>query len=246
MTLLSVLLWCLYPLAPARRLHELTRHALHQTLAKLSDERWIDWLCADPDNPRGFATFERWIDNLNTGIDLLIYLRARELLGLPNHDWTPPREASLQPRRSRSFDDLWRRLELCVLKFGDLDRLAACRARKLERLYEAASLPRTAEESAIAARPAAATTTTTTLASATASAPARAAATVTVTTTVPARTRAGLRVRAPPWPARLPIADCRLPRKPSFRGRSHLCRPHPSARTTSKGAFHVRDCQFCS
>jgi hypothetical protein len=209
MTLLSVLLWCLYPLAPAKRLYELTRYALHQTLAKLSDERWIAWLCQDPDDPRSFPTFERWIDNLGSGIDLLIHLRACELLGLPNHDWTPPREAQLQPRRSRSFDDLWRKLELCVLKFGEIDRLAACRARKLERLY--AAPPQTAEEIAIAAWRAAAATTATTLTLQAADPTRRQQQQQQQENNKATSARAGLRVRAPPW---LATADYRLPIAP--------------------------------
>src|SRR5690349_18059761 len=151
MVLLSVILWCLYPLAPAKRMYEAARHLLQLTVHKLSDPRWIDWLCENPDDRRSFPAFERILDTLNATIDLLIHLRAREILGLPNHDWSTPRQHELQPRRSRSFEDLWRRLELCVLKFGDLERLAACRARKLRRIYADMSLPRSADEIAAAA-----------------------------------------------------------------------------------------------
>src|ERR1700754_625816 len=134
MSLLTVLLWCLHPLAPARRLYELTRHTLQLTVRQLSDQRTIDWLCDDPDNPRTFARFETWIANLSAGVDTLIYLRARELLGLPNHDWIRPLEAQPQRRKSRSFAELWLSLERCILKFGDIERLAARRAIKLKRL----------------------------------------------------------------------------------------------------------------
>jgi hypothetical protein len=248
MTLLSVLLWCLYPLAPAKRLYELTRYALHQTLAKLSDERWIAWLCQDPDDPRSFPTFERWIDNLGSGIDLLIHLRARELLGLPNHDWTPPREAMLQPRRSRSFEDLWRRLELCVLKFGELERLAARRAIRLQRLL--AAPPQTAEQLAAAAWRAAAATT---LASGS-PAPARAATTtaaagVAGVAGAAARARAGLRVRAPPWRSAIPCSPLPIPsRRPPRRTRPHAPRPKQNRPGSSPGRlmFETRRSYFAT
>ena len=198
-SLLSILLWRLYPLSPALRLCELARHALQQTLKCLSDERWIAWLCQDPDDPRGFATFERWIANMNAGIDLLVYLRAREMLGLSNHEWTPPREAPLQRRKSRSFEELWFSLEACILKFAEIERLAARRAVRLQRT--AATLPQAAQ----APTPA----TTTTIAPRTAPAAPPPATTTTIVSTRRAGLRAGLRVRAPPW--RLATAYCPLP-----------------------------------
>ena len=207
-SLLSILLWCLYPLSPALRLYELTRHALRETLRCLSDERWIEWLLQDPDDPQGIARFERWIANMNAGIDLLVYLRAREMLGLPNHEWNAPREAPLQSRKSRSFEELWSSLEACILKFGDIERLAARRAQRLQRA--ASALPQSAQ-----APP---TTTTTTIAPRTTP-----AAPLPTTTTIVSTGRAGLRVRAPPWRLATPYSP--LPTPHSLE--AQLPRPRP-------------------
>ena len=132
--LLSIILMCLYPLSPALRMYELLRHALQQTLRTLSDERWIEWLMSNPDDPASFPRFEQWIANMEAGIDTLVYIRAREMLGLRTTTWAKP-NIPLQRRKSRSFGDLWYRLEHCIFRFAELDRLAARRAVKLRRLF---------------------------------------------------------------------------------------------------------------
>jgi hypothetical protein len=76
------------------------------------------------------------LDDLDTAIDILIYQKARALLCLPQASWKRPRKLPLQRRRSRSFAELFVRLEACALRFGDIERLAQRRAEKLARLLE--------------------------------------------------------------------------------------------------------------
>jgi hypothetical protein len=76
------------------------------------------------------------LDDLDTAIDIIIYQKARILLGLPQASWKRPRKLPLQRRRSRSFAELFARLEACALRFGDIERLAQRRAEKLKPLLE--------------------------------------------------------------------------------------------------------------
>jgi hypothetical protein len=76
------------------------------------------------------------LDDLNAGIDIIIYQRARALLCLPQASWKRPRKLPLQPRRSRSFNEFFTRLEACALRFADIERLAQRRAEKLKRLLK--------------------------------------------------------------------------------------------------------------
>ena len=87
MSLMTIILWALSPLSPWRRLYELARHLLQVIVRNFNDPSFIDWICANADDPDGIARIERCIDDLNTNIDLLIYQRAREILGLA----PPPR-----------------------------------------------------------------------------------------------------------------------------------------------------------
>jgi hypothetical protein len=123
-----------------RRLQESARHLLVTMLHYLSDPRWPAWLEANPDDPSGFPTFERMLDDLNAGIDIIIYQKARALLCLPQASWKRPRKLPLQPRRSRSFTEFFARLEACALRFGDIERLARRRAEKLRPLLKPSEL----------------------------------------------------------------------------------------------------------
>jgi hypothetical protein len=134
MSLMAIILWALYPLSPWKRYYEYARHLLKTLLTHLNDQRWIDWLEACPDDPQGICLFERIIDDLNAGIDLLVYVRAREILGLPLGKWKRPTPSPPQRRRSSSLGELFSRLEACTLRFADIERLAQRRAQKLARL----------------------------------------------------------------------------------------------------------------
>lgn len=103
-------------------------------LNALSDQRWIDWLASAPDHPATVATFEKRIADMESAIDFIVYQRAREILGLKKRHWRRPDPAPLRRRKSRSYAELWERLERCVLRFADIDRLAQRRAEKLQRL----------------------------------------------------------------------------------------------------------------
>jgi hypothetical protein len=131
---MAIILWALYPLSPWRPLYGLAHYLLDVLIRNIEDPRTVDWLCAYPDDPRGIPHFERAIDDLHASLDILIYARARELLGLKpirlkRHTPSPP-----QRRRSRTFNELYARLRACGLRFSEIERLANRRAEKLKRL----------------------------------------------------------------------------------------------------------------
>jgi hypothetical protein len=80
------------------------------------------------------ACIERCLDDFNAVIDLMIYLEARAILGLPPASWRRPRPPPAQRRRTRTFAELLARAEACALRLADIERLAQRRAEKLERL----------------------------------------------------------------------------------------------------------------
>ena len=136
MSLMAIILWALYPLSPWKRCYELARHLLNTTLRTFQDQRFLEWLCHDADNPEGVPFIERILDDLNTTIDLLIYQRAREHLGLKPDRWVRPRLSPPQRRRTRTFNELYYRLEACTLRFAQIERLARRKAGKLKRLLD--------------------------------------------------------------------------------------------------------------
>jgi hypothetical protein len=133
---MAIILWALYPLSPWKRLYESARHLLQVILKNFRDQNFLEWLCARADDPEGVPYIERMIDDLNAVMDLLIYRRAREHLGLKPGPWSRPRPSPLQPRRTRSFNDLYFRLEACTLRFAQIERLARRKAQKLKRLLD--------------------------------------------------------------------------------------------------------------
>ena len=148
MSLMAIILWALYPLSPWRRLQELARHLLHVIFRNLTDQRTVDWLCANPDDPGGIARIERCIDDLDAFTDFLVYQKARAILGLRPTKWIKPRPSPPQRRRTRTFSELYARFESCALRFADVERLAERRAVKLARLLATdpnAFLPRAGE-----------------------------------------------------------------------------------------------------
>ena len=148
MSLMAIILWALYPLSPWRRLHESARYLLDVLIRNIQDPRTVDWLCTYPDDPRGIPHFERVIDDLHAGMDLLIYIRAREILGLKSGRWRRPKPSPPQRRRSRSLNELYARLRACGLRFSQIERLAQRKAEKLKRLFAAnptVFLPRAGE-----------------------------------------------------------------------------------------------------
>ena len=138
MSLMAIILWALYGLSPLRRLEESARHLLSTMLRVLSDPRWPRWLEQNRKDPSGYPNFERMLNELNAGIDLIVYQKARALLGLRPASWKRPRQLPLEPTRSRSFAEFWARLEACAERLADLDRLARRRAERLKRLLNRA------------------------------------------------------------------------------------------------------------
>jgi hypothetical protein len=134
MSLMAIILWALNAFSPWRRLHERTRHLLDTVLRMVQDKHSLDWVRAYPDHPHSIPLIERALDDLGSGIDLLIYQRAREILGLNPGPFRRPRRSPPQSRRARSFDELWLRIEACAVRFADIERLAQRRAEKLARL----------------------------------------------------------------------------------------------------------------
>src|SRR5262245_32244943 len=135
MNLMAIILWVLYPLSPMKRVWELVRRFLAALVRNFQDEAFIEWLCANPDDPKSIANIELCLDDLNAIIDLMIYEKAREILGLRAR-WKRPRPSPPRPRRSRTLADLQFRLDACMLRFADIERLAQRHAQKLARLLE--------------------------------------------------------------------------------------------------------------
>ena len=135
-SLMAIIFFALYPLSPMKRMWESVRHLLAVILKGLNDEHFIGWLCANPDDPRGVACIERCLDDFNAVIDLMIYLEARAILGLPPASWRRPRLPPAQRRRTRTFAELLARAEACALRLADIERLAQRRAQKLARLLD--------------------------------------------------------------------------------------------------------------
>jgi len=134
MSLMAIILWAFLACPPWRRGYERTRRLLQRLLACLDNPRWTRWLDAHPDDREGVAYFERCIVDLNAAIDLLVYIRAREILGLAPARWRCIRPSAPQRRRSQSLDELRARVEACALRFTDMERTAQRRALKLKPL----------------------------------------------------------------------------------------------------------------
>ena len=187
MSLMAIILWAFLACPPWRRGYERTRHLLHRLLACLDNPRWTRWLDAHPDDPEGVAYFERCIVDLNAAIDLLVYIRAREILGLAPARWKCVRPSAPQRRRSQSLDELRACVEACALRFTGMERMAQRRALKLKPLLipSAINLAGSAHAGFI-------------------SEPAQRSERITTSPiilfcpTAPSPRRAGLRVRAPP------------------------------------------------
>ena len=79
MSVMAIILWALHALSPMRRLQESARHLLATMLHYLPDPRWPAWLDANPDDPSGYPTFERMLDDIDAGIDLLARVVERHL-----------------------------------------------------------------------------------------------------------------------------------------------------------------------
>ncbi|HEV7693394.1 MAG TPA: hypothetical protein VGO52_21340, partial [Hyphomonadaceae bacterium] len=96
MSLMAIILWALHALSPWRQMYERAHNLLKASIRYLHDPDMVGWLCANPDNPSGIALIERGLDVLSPNIDLLIYQRAREILGLKPVSWATPRRSPPQ------------------------------------------------------------------------------------------------------------------------------------------------------
>ena len=251
MSLMAIILWALYPLSPWKRFHEHVRHLIQTFLDALTDPQTLDWLSAHPEHPEGIARIEQGLDALAALTDHLIYQKAREILGLPYMRWMGMRSAPPHRRRANSLKELFARIEACALRFDDIERLAERRAEKLARLLaknptvsfsRAGEGPRPLTEHRpnsggrpiyLIAPPFEATAPPVSHQIAAAAVSAHASlpfsgveasgvgANARVFIFVSAPTRAGLRVRAPPWRPTA-ITDCLLPQRPA-RLRARIC-----------------------
>jgi hypothetical protein len=148
MSLMAIILWALNAFSPWRRLYAHAHHLLQVIIRNLNDQATVNWLCANPDDPDGIPRIERCIDDLKAALDLLIYQRAREILGLRPTRWHRRRLSPPQRRRARTLSELHVRLKACILRFTDIERVAQRRAEKLARLLATdptVSLPRAGE-----------------------------------------------------------------------------------------------------
>ena len=103
------------------------------------DEPSRQWFA---ENPRGRADFEQKIADAEQCLDIIVGLRARELLGLPIE---PEDRPGLKGRCARihaapSMERLGQRLARLAERYADIERLARLRAANLRREQDSAPI----------------------------------------------------------------------------------------------------------
>src|SRR5574339_1201856 len=148
MMIVPFILTVLQPLCPALFLRETVRWLIGSLGAWLVDEDYAGWLKHSRDRGElrallGFIVF------IEEGLDLLVYVRARQKLGHKARPWGKAGgKAGGKARRRpdppmgspRSFEEIALRFERACLRFHEVERLATRRALKLKRLLEKAEL----------------------------------------------------------------------------------------------------------
>src|SRR5262245_48970198 len=120
MNWMAIFLLMLKWLAPATWMQVSAHILLSFTGETLEDPRMAAWMRANPDHPESFSSIERDLDDAEAFIDFVLYQHARFRLGLKRTCWiftpSPP-----QARRSKTFEQLYRRYQACVLRLADID-----------------------------------------------------------------------------------------------------------------------------
>jgi len=228
----QIILAILWRLRPVQALEVNLRDVIEIGLSLFADDLEVETLSADPHYRREIAAA---LADAHAKLGLLVYLRACELTNtrhairsfIPNHSFT---------HASTSLDALWRSFHRLIAKFDDYECLAAKRAERMKR--DATTLTPSLRDSPLRLDA--------THQSTSPACGGGGLATHTGLEVLPrqkrgrwigassrrdgggcASSRGWLHATGPPYSARLPIADCRLPQKPSFRDRPRMPDPQP-------------------
>jgi hypothetical protein len=130
--LLHVLLLILYPLSPALRAYEFVRWFLGVVAYGLEDPAYVEEL---KEGGEELVKLDRWLRVMEGFLNAVVGRLAADQLGLRFKKGRHP-SLGLMPRESLkplSFARVFARFERLVLMLGEVERLAAARARRIRR-----------------------------------------------------------------------------------------------------------------
>ena len=122
----QIIIWVLWRLRPVMAVEANLADIIATGFAMFSDETDLALM----EDPNHCAMILVGIADANTKLDLLIYLRACEILGIRSRakDFKPNRIAT---RSGRTPQECWARFRRLVIRFQDYERLAQRRAERL-------------------------------------------------------------------------------------------------------------------
>ena len=125
----QIILWVLWNLRPVMALEANLVHVLSEGFALFRDDETLAWMADDPDHA---VIVLAGLADAHVKLDLLIYLRACEIAGIPSRarDFTPNRTVT---RSGRTPQGCWSSFRRLALRFNDRERLAQARAERLQR-----------------------------------------------------------------------------------------------------------------
>ena len=129
MDLSQIIIWILWRLRPVLAVEANLGDIIASGFAMFADYTDLAIMEDDPDH---CATILAGIADANTKLDMLIYLRACEILGVRSRarDFKANRVAT---RSGRTPQECWARFRRLVIRFQDYERLAQRRAERLQR-----------------------------------------------------------------------------------------------------------------
>ena len=132
----QIILWVLWNLRPVMALEANLVHVLSEGFALFRDDETLAWMADDPDHA---VIVLAGLADAHVKLDLLIYLRACEIAGIPSRarTFTPNRTVT---RSGRTPQGCWSSFRRLVLRFNDRERLAQRRAERLLSEREASPL----------------------------------------------------------------------------------------------------------
>ncbi len=132
----QIILWVLWNLRPVMALEANLVHVLSEGFALFRDDETLAWMADDPDHA---VIVLAGLADAHVKLDLLIYLRACEIAGIPSRarTFTPNRTVT---RSGRTPQGCWSSFRRLALRFNDRERLAQRRAERLLSEREASPL----------------------------------------------------------------------------------------------------------
>ena len=124
----QIIIWVLWRLRPVMAVEMNLSDIIATGFAMFSDDDDLVLM----EDPNHCAMILAGIADANTKLDLLIYLRACETLGIRSRarDFKPNRTAT---RSGRTAQECWARFRRLAIRFQDYERLAQKRAERLQR-----------------------------------------------------------------------------------------------------------------